>query len=615
MLINGTLVTNGDMETDGSLFLTGLADIDGNIALSASSSITVDGDAGSTGQILSSTGTALSWIDPPTTDDGDWTPLSGNLYRETGNVGIGLTAPARDLHIIGSKQPLLVETDAHRTGIVLRKNSGSMPQKSFGISVEGLAPDLGLLVFSDLGVSDTGLGLVRMVLDNSGRVGIGTPIPTQRLDISDDFGFGSIEIGDTETGSDGTIKYDGTNFRGYNGIYWKRLDAGGPTGRADRVIIVDGDIIPDIQAAIDSLSAEGGKIYIPEGTWTLPARVIVGLSNVVIEGSGPSTIVGPPPTLSSFYLHSCNNIIMRDMTISQSTTAFGRDCVEISNSSNVKFENIDFLSGHSGVRVSSVSGDEGLFISRCSFKGQNQAIAVMDTGLTDISITGCSFDLEGTGQQAIYIDTGREITITDNRFRDGVYTSCEIWVSDGVTISDNVMSNPGTYGLVFSDTKNAVVIGNSMDGPMSYGISFEDSRRAIVASNSIGDSINVMEYGLYITNSPELNIEANGVQGAEYGVYISSCPDSRVGGNRTKYTTIYDYYINLCTNSSITGNLGKAAGFRVSDSQYSVISGNSGSAMDIEIITSPNSVVTGNNSGAGSFSAPTCIDCALDNNL
>lgn len=40
-----------------------------------------------------------SWVEPPSTDDGDWVIGGGNVYREEGNVGIGANAPTSDLHI------------------------------------------------------------------------------------------------------------------------------------------------------------------------------------------------------------------------------------------------------------------------------------------------------------------------------------------------------------------------------------------------------------------------------------------------------------------------------------------------------------------------------------
>jgi Kelch motif len=52
------------------------------------------------------------------------------------------------------------------------------------------------------------------------NVGIGVPIPLQKLDIN-----GAIKIGTTTTNQPGTIRYNGGNFEGGNGSSWKSFEA------------------------------------------------------------------------------------------------------------------------------------------------------------------------------------------------------------------------------------------------------------------------------------------------------------------------------------------------------------------------------------------------------
>ncbi len=59
------------------------------------------GDAGTSGQILTSTGTGTNWAAAPSTDDGDWTISGSNVYRSSGNVGIGTTSPGTKLEVNG----------------------------------------------------------------------------------------------------------------------------------------------------------------------------------------------------------------------------------------------------------------------------------------------------------------------------------------------------------------------------------------------------------------------------------------------------------------------------------------------------------------------------------
>ena len=69
------------------------------------------GGVGSTGQILSSTGSLTSWIDPTST--GNWTLSGTNIYNSnTGDVGIGTSsAPDAKLEINGGIK-IATDTDS-----------------------------------------------------------------------------------------------------------------------------------------------------------------------------------------------------------------------------------------------------------------------------------------------------------------------------------------------------------------------------------------------------------------------------------------------------------------------------------------------------------------------
>jgi hypothetical protein len=59
---------------------------------------------GNNGQFLQTTGSSVRWVDPTPAGDTDWVEAGGNVYRETGNVGIGLTNPDHKLTVIGDSR-------------------------------------------------------------------------------------------------------------------------------------------------------------------------------------------------------------------------------------------------------------------------------------------------------------------------------------------------------------------------------------------------------------------------------------------------------------------------------------------------------------------------------
>ncbi|OFX18332.1 MAG: hypothetical protein A2033_00665, partial [Bacteroidetes bacterium GWA2_31_9] len=58
----------------------------------------LDSDAGTNGQILSSTGSGTNWINAPTSP---WSTSGLNTYYNSGNVGIGTSSPAQKLDVAG----------------------------------------------------------------------------------------------------------------------------------------------------------------------------------------------------------------------------------------------------------------------------------------------------------------------------------------------------------------------------------------------------------------------------------------------------------------------------------------------------------------------------------
>ncbi|NIP23833.1 MAG: hypothetical protein GWN67_03565, partial [Phycisphaerae bacterium] len=84
------------LEVAGNEKVTGDLKVDGSYFDSSS-------DAGTAGQILSSTGAGTNWTNLPSGGDSDWTISGSDMYSAvSGNVGIGTTSPSAKLTVDGA---------------------------------------------------------------------------------------------------------------------------------------------------------------------------------------------------------------------------------------------------------------------------------------------------------------------------------------------------------------------------------------------------------------------------------------------------------------------------------------------------------------------------------
>ncbi len=113
-----------------------------------------------------------------------------------------------------------------------------------------------------------------------GNVGIGTPNPSQKLQV-----VGKIQIGtDTNTATAGAIEWSGTNFRGYNGSSWTLLDAQ-PSGSAGGWTD-DGSIV----RLSDGSDKVGIGTVVPEQKLSINGAIQVGDASGTIDVSDTGTI-------------------------------------------------------------------------------------------------------------------------------------------------------------------------------------------------------------------------------------------------------------------------------------------------------------------------------------
>ncbi len=91
--------------------------------------------------------------------------------------------------------------------------------------------------------------------------------------------------------------------------------------------------IAGINAAIKSLSATGGKIYLDSGVYSGTSGVALYVSNITIVGQGPTTIISREGSTNTVfvqgaYADTLKNVVLRDLTIAQGGTFVTKEFTE-----------------------------------------------------------------------------------------------------------------------------------------------------------------------------------------------------------------------------------------------------------------------------------------------
>lgn len=158
--------------------------------------LTVNGETLVPRQKLASVPSALR---ASSVDDGDtdWTISGGDVYRPSGNVGIGTGAPQKRLHLYDAVSgdlayPIKLENfgpgAGTATGVLFKVDSGTEDRGKGAIVYEQTNTwnrgDFHILQNSSTGTGLASLGHAVVTVKNNGHVGIGTTTPGSKLEVN-----------------------------------------------------------------------------------------------------------------------------------------------------------------------------------------------------------------------------------------------------------------------------------------------------------------------------------------------------------------------------------------------------------------------------------------------
>ncbi|MCK6449069.1 MAG: VCBS repeat-containing protein [Planctomycetes bacterium] len=175
-------------------------------------------------------------------DNGVETPLV--TFERSGDVGIGTNSPANPLHVAGTAATMTKIESNHSTSTRVEIANTDVGGRAYDLNSTGSAHGSGAGKFI---VRDVAAGANRMTIDSTGKLGIGTSSPTERLHVA-----GNIRVNDNSDvfGLDELVGFDNLRLSG---------DAG---GGPDIVIEPNGEI----ELGGDFTISPFGSVYVGPNT-------------------------------------------------------------------------------------------------------------------------------------------------------------------------------------------------------------------------------------------------------------------------------------------------------------------------------------------------------------
>jgi|GEM_PF-5419185 len=219
----------------------------------------------------------------------EWTISGSDIYNgNTGNVGVGTSTPAARLDVLtGGTYGLRSTNTGSGNFAVYGSSIGNNSTGVFGQGGIG-AGSTGVEGYNVAGkgvfghsVSGTG-GYFSSITGNgiiveTGKSGFGTTTPAEMLDVN-----GGIHLGNTTTTNAGTMRFNGTNFQGYNGSSWTTFSSGGTSQWTT--------------SGADIYNNNSGQVSIgstvPDPTYKFAVTDPIGAISGISSGSGSTGIYG-----------------------------------------------------------------------------------------------------------------------------------------------------------------------------------------------------------------------------------------------------------------------------------------------------------------------------------
>ncbi|GAH37845.1 unnamed protein product, partial [marine sediment metagenome] len=271
-------------------------------------------------------------------------------------------------------------------------------------------------------------------------------------------------------------------------------DDSGVIGKASADYICDGvDDDVQINAALNALPAEGGRVALLEGIYVLADPIVIPDDDITLNGQGVSTLIdgdGLADGEHAIEISGMEDVWIGSLSI-QTDNGGGNDsdCVAISDGSH------DFIIG----KIVFVDSD-------------SDAININGTSIWGGTIANCN--IVNGDDYGVLVDIGggsstRYINITNNLIEsvglDGIRFS-DTGSHDYNQIISNILHNNGGSAIRVYDTNGIVINDNNVHTVGGYGICLDTTHYSEINNNS---TFNTQLASIYLDGCDANNIVGN----------------------------------------------------------------------------------------------------------
>ena len=291
----------------------------------------------------------------------------------------------------------------------------------------------------------------------------------------------TVDLGAHELTTTGTVDASGHNI-------------------TDKFVTVTTFTDEGINAAIDALGAEGGEVYLPEGTYEVNSTITIDYDNTTLSGAGAGTILQVPNStgnLNIISMTSKNDCIVSDLAIDGNNDNNASDQVGV------------FIDGGTGHQV-------------------------LNNWIYNISADGATY---GDGVYVANVPSG--MVIDGNNFQDIDDDAMDINALVNSVVSNNYGLNIGGNGIDTEAAFYLTITGNVFDtcGDNGIELEMEDAGSTLycaVTGNTISNTIDyAITIGSASYNTVTGNVIQNDTAGSATGIYLGN-----VGGTDAEHNVI-----------------------------------------------------------------------------